>query len=523
MACCPTEAKYGYDDSRFEKAVDDHFHCSICYNVLKEPMMCRNNEHLFCRDCITEHLNTNSHTCPECNEDLTFETLRRARVISNFLSGLKIKCDYSHRGCQEYLRLEELGSHVENCGFAPVKCSNEECEMIVNKREVIHHESTVCEYRKVKCHNCVKIEQDVEEMKEKMEEVKEKIEGMDEKMKGIETKMEEKMGRKAADVEDLKGLMMQMFEKLRFLENTIQISSAVNYTSNTFMEDILVAGGWDSDGNYLKSVERFSLKKNVWERVSSMNVGRIAATSFAYENQVFVLGGCFTCWIEVLNLNEDRLQWEISKIKLPFICTCLRSVVYQNRPVLFCACGRSHHCTELCLTAPYTCKKVCEMPEQRRKFYTVVAFEKKILIFGGKNVKDNHRLEDVLEFDLTTREFKVLPSLPGVVSSMAGVRWGDKAILIGGYGEGGRSKKVLMYDSTTGTTADLPSMLEKREACAAVITGNTIVVMGGRGESGRVRSVEAFTLGGYFWRYLPAMNDVKSAATATILPTKNVR
>ena len=524
MACCQTEAKYGYDDSRFEKAVDDHLHCSICYNVLKEPMMCRNNEHLFCRDCITEHLNTNSHTCPECNEDLTVETLRPSRLASNILSGLKMKCDYSHRGCLEYIRLEELDSHVENCGFAPVKCSNEECEMIVNKRDIIHHESTVCEYRKVKCHNCVKIEQDVDEIKEKMdanmEEMKEKIEKT---MNGMEKKMEKKMVGMTADVDDLKRLMMQMFEKLRFLENTIQISSAINCASNEFMEDILVAGGWDSDDNKLKSVERFSWKKNVWEKVSSMNVGRITAASFVYENQVFVLGGCFSPSFEALLLNEDPLQWDISKAKLPFHCTCLRSVVYQSRAVIFCACGNSDHCTELCLTAPYTCKKLCEMPEPQRKFYTVVAFEKKILIFGGKNVKDNHRLGDVLEFDLTTREFKVLPSLPGVVSSMAGVRWGDQAVLIGGFDEDGPSKKVLMYDSTTGTTADLPSMLEKREACAAVITGNTIVVMGGRRESGRVRSVEAFTLGGYSWRYLPAMNDVRSSATATILPTKSVR
>ena len=156
MACCPTEEKYGYDDSRFEKAVDAHFHCSICYNVLKEPVMCRNNEHIFCRGCITEHLTVNSHTCPECNEDLTVETLRKARLVSNYLSELKIKCDYSNRGCQEFIRLEELDSHVENCGFAPVKCSNEECGMVINKREIIHHESTVCEYRKVNCHNCVK-------------------------------------------------------------------------------------------------------------------------------------------------------------------------------------------------------------------------------------------------------------------------------------------------------------------------------------------------------------------------------
>ena len=182
--------------------------------------MCRNNEHLFCRDCITEHLNTNSHTCPECNEDLTVETLRRARVVSNVLSGLKIKCDYSHRGCHEYIRLEELDSHVENCGFEPVKCSNKECEMIVNKLEIIHHESTVCEYRKVKCHNCVKIEQDVEEMKEKMDGIKEK---MDENMEEMKEKIEKTMN-------GMEEKMVQMFEKLRFLENAIQISSAVNYS-----------------------------------------------------------------------------------------------------------------------------------------------------------------------------------------------------------------------------------------------------------------------------------------------------
>ena len=99
---------------------------------------------------------------------------------------------------------------------------------------------------------------------------------------------------------------------------------------------------------------------------------------------------------------------------------------------------------------------------------------------------------------------------------------GDQAVLIGGYGEDGSSKKVLMYDSKTGSTTKLPSMLEERSACAAVITGNTIVVMGGLGQSDRVRSVEAFTLGGYSWRYLPAMNDIRSGATATVLPTKNV-
>ena len=187
----------------------------------------------------------NSHTCRQCNEDLTVETLRRARVVSNVLSALKIKCDYFHRGCQEYVRLEELDSHVENCGFAPVKCSNKECEMIVNKREIIHHESTVCEYKKVKCHNCVKIEQDVEEMKKKMNgmnwRVEERMKVLNEDIEGI-----------GARVDEVSTFFAQMFEKLRFVENAIQISYAVNYASSAYVEDILVAGGKDDDDNPLK-------------------------------------------------------------------------------------------------------------------------------------------------------------------------------------------------------------------------------------------------------------------------------
>ena len=86
-----------------------------------------------------------------------------------------------------------------------------------------------------------------------------------------------------------------------------------------------------------------------------------------------------------------------------------------------------------------------------------------------------------------------MPSLRSKLRDMAALRWGNQAVLIGGFGDRGPSKEVLMYDSKTGNITELPSMLEKRSACAAVISGNTIVVMGGRGECGRVRSVEAFT------------------------------
>ena len=177
MACCQKEEKYGYDDSRFEKDVDENFHCSVCYNVLKEPRMCRNNEHIFCLACISQHLKVNSETCPECNEHLSLDTLRKApRVLRNCLSKLTINCDHASRGCPQFTCLEELETHVSNCGYAPVLCSNAECGMEMNKQDKVHHETEVCEYRRVKCQDCGKMQEVVGKLEGKMMELDRKLE-----------------------------------------------------------------------------------------------------------------------------------------------------------------------------------------------------------------------------------------------------------------------------------------------------------------------------------------------------------
>ncbi|CAB3976976.1 E3 ubiquitin- ligase NRDP1 isoform X1 [Paramuricea clavata] len=199
MACCPTEEKYGYEDSRFEKDVDQHFHCSICYNVFKEPRMCRNNEHVFCLACISEHLKVNSQTCPECSEHLSVDTLRRPRVLSNYLSKLKINCDYASRGCPEFTCVEDLKAHVASCGFAPVFCSNENCGMEINKQEKDHHETVVCEYRKTNCHDCGQIQEVVGRLEGSLVALDGNVEAANEKMEKNHADMKKivgKIGRK---------------------------------------------------------------------------------------------------------------------------------------------------------------------------------------------------------------------------------------------------------------------------------------------------------------------------------------
>ena len=298
MAFCSTMVKYGYEDCRFEKDVDENFHCSICYNVLKEPRMCRNNEHLFCLDCITEHLRVNSQTCPECNEHLSIDTLRRARLANKYLSKLKINCDHASRGCPQFICLEDLKTHVAICGYAPVLCSNAECGMEFNQQDKVRHETEVCEYRRVKCHDCGQIQEDVQTLKRNLSVLDEKVEATKKEMKSnhvqvkqVVRKLEERLmkfdgkvrtsqdqmkqevnkvkkdvkdvneslSKLNKDVDEVKVMMIQVLETLNMLEKRNKMPSSTAGILDAPRKDILVAGGL---GNAYKSTEIY-----IWENI----------------------------------------------------------------------------------------------------------------------------------------------------------------------------------------------------------------------------------------------------------------
>ena len=179
-----SKLEQGYEDERFESSVSKSYHCVICLNVFKDPVMCRENEHLFCRACITKHL-TNSRTCPSCMDKLTVDTLREApRIVTNYLSELRIRCEFFSRGCG-FIDLEKLDKHVKECGYAPVVCSNEGCESEVNKRDLIHHETIVCEHRRVQCHNCGETREELNKVNEKLDKMETKFTQLNETLNQI--------------------------------------------------------------------------------------------------------------------------------------------------------------------------------------------------------------------------------------------------------------------------------------------------------------------------------------------------
>ena len=559
MASCLSVVKYGYEDCRFEKDVDEDLHCSICYNVLKEPRMCRNNEHLFCLDCITEHIRVNSQTCPECNEHLSVDTLRRAPVINNFLSKLKINCDHASRGCPEFTCLEELKTHVATCGYAPVLCSNAECGMEINKQDKVRHETEVCEYRRVKCHDCGQIQEDVETLKRSLLELDEKVEATNKEIKNDHVEMKqalrnvraqvealktsqdqnceqikqdqqqikkevkdvkESLSKVNKDVDEVKVMMIQVLQKLNRLEQHNKVSSPTAGILDTPKEDILVAGGYYHDGA-AKSTEIYSWEENAWFEVSEMNEKHWMASSFIYNDQFFVVGGWYCKTIEKLNLNELPLKWMKYPGELPYSCRNHQTVVYQQHIIHIGGYNQgrwSDMISELQLTSPCTMKKLCQMPEPR-SCYGAGIFEDKVTILGGEG--DQGHLNTVLEFDVNKNECKKMPPLPHPLSRMATVCWRDQVVVLGGWNKRENAlNDVFMYDCKTGKITALPFMLEKRYDCWAVITGDTIVVIGGDNEKGEsLRSVECFTMGGSAWKYLPAMNKVRYGAVAEVLPS----
>ena len=459
-----------------------------------------------------------------------------------------------------FARLEELETHVSNCGYAPVLCSNAECGMEINKQDKVHHETKVCEYRRVKCQDCEKMQEVVGklegrmmEMDRKVEEIRgetkkefqklgnalkytdDKVEAMHEEVKKEVGDVKKEVGevkkevkdvkenpsKVNKDVDEVKVMMSQVLEKLNVLEHLNKLPSPTEGMLNTPREDILIAGG-DDDGT---GTEIFSWEKNGWFEVSPMNEKHLGASSFISKDQLFVVGGECCKTIETLDFSVLPLKWKKFPRELPFKCDDFQTVVCQQTVIHIGGYNyekgqMSNMISELQLTSPSSCfmKELCQMPEPRN-CHSAEVFEGKVLILG---VYSNFvaTLDSVLEFDQKRNEFKEMPKLSLALMRMATVRWREEVVVLGGLNKGyDVLNDVFMYNIRTGKITVLPSMLEKRCSCCAVITGNTIVVMGGDNEENEhLKTVECFTMGGSTWEYLPAMNNARYNAVAEVLP-----
>ena len=560
MAMASSVYDTGYEDELFQYPVGPSFHCCICTNVIKDPVMCH-NEHIFCRDCITRHL-INSHTCPTCMQPLTVETLRQApRGIRNLLSELQIRCEFFDRGCGKFVQLGDLERHVADCGFAPAVCSNEGCQLEVNKQDLLHHETAVCELRRVKCHSCNDIRREIDTMKVDLVAINVKLDKNDENLRSNGNSVNEVKAvveNVVAKVELVQQQLNKQEESNRRLEvEVVEINKSVNeimkqvekmtqQTSHEVQAEesknasaegldrepmVVVTGGYDGK-QQLNSVEIFSLKNGTWTPLKRMKEHRQGLSSVVSDNHIFVSGGFAggRNWIKSVEKILNAIQvnqsttWENAPVELPARLVGHRSVIYNGQLIVIGGYdnhkkANSDSITEISLVPPYTNKLLATMP-QTRCSHGVAIFDDKILIVGGgKSHQSNSVLKGVVVYDINKKACQDLASLPYPVREMAAVKWGDDNVMIMG---GARCDdqpldKVLMYNIKTQKSHELPNMKYKRIGCVAAVVRDTVIVMGGKDEKGNaLKSVEGFRFDRYSWEELAPMHEARCWAAAVV-------
>ena len=547
----------GYEDDRFENPVSQNFHCPICLKVFKDPVTCQRNQHCFCRSCITRHL-TNSETCPSCKEELTLKTLTQPpRIFMSCFSELKIRCDYINRGCQRFVQLGDLKTHVKDCDFTPVLCSNEGCLAQINKRDRTHHEAELCEFRILKCHECSEIRKEMDEVKmflsavtdqveevkvnveattDQVEEVKMNVAATHAKVEEMKTNSNNKMNEIKKEMRDIKKELTEINTQLmtqpdqmcgiqEAQEKMMKEIERIQIDAANVNESVVIAGGFGT--RKLNTVEIFRWSERSWSPLQPMKESRRGASSFVYKNRIIVtggdIGGSYTDKME--SMSSDSFvgfgQWSNVPAKLPAKLWGHSSVVYNERLIVTGGFDAdkmvfSDSIHEILLTPPYAAEFLSRMSEPRI-YHGVELFDDKILVVGGRkaaSVKDN--VASAVIYDINKNECKEMAPLPFAVSEMATVRWGDNVIVIGGADENNKAlNTVVIYNVKTGKSHMLPEMKCKRKRCAAVVSQNTIVVMGGRDEQGKIlNSVERFSFNSYLWEHLPPMIEARVNATA---------
>ena len=231
-------------------------------------------------------------------------------MVKDYLDELNIRCVYRDRGCEEIVQLQHLDQHEDSCGFTPAVCGNQGCGAILNKRDLIHHESELCEYRKLKCHSCeetAKTLADVEKQTTRMEtnqknmetklvnleknmetqikntdttmkntaimeirlaNVETRMENVEMKMVHMKTDLEGKLDAVNNEVKGLRAVLVEAFNEMKDVlvkmdgkkeENARKVSGP-----SGDRENIIVAGGYGKD-----SVEMFNRRQRTWSPLGS--------------------------------------------------------------------------------------------------------------------------------------------------------------------------------------------------------------------------------------------------------------
>ena len=357
----------------------------------------------------------------------------------------------------------------------------------------------------------VKLQKQVDDLGKKM------TEELQKQFNDHNTKLQGQVDDLSNKINKMCEMQTQMMTKVTQMMVEVKQLKKMNPGQHLVRKNIIMAGGYNRMIN-INSVEIFSWSQKRWTMINPMSMCRTRASAVTYQGEVLISGGFdgkkSADTIETSSCDQS-VEWKISHVKLPEERCSHATVMYKDNLILSGGIRHGDKIYEVSMVQPYSTKILTTMPKPRYD-HTMELFEDKLFIFGGchRGVQDTVRM-----YNLVTKEWKMMKSLPFAVDEMASVLWQNNVILLGGKNiTYAAVDSVVMYNLTTEESKYLPSMKHKRHGCAAVVTGDVLVVMGGYDGENYLKSVEAFHFQEQVWEELPDMNEARGYASAVVKP-----
>ena len=97
-----------------------NFMCSICIELVENPVMIKLCEHIFCQECLNSW-SANNNCCPDCRIAYTETDVGKSRFLDNLISEFVMLQCYNEN-CPETFSPLLFKSHLENCDFREFIC-----------------------------------------------------------------------------------------------------------------------------------------------------------------------------------------------------------------------------------------------------------------------------------------------------------------------------------------------------------------------------------------------------------------
>jgi F0F1-type ATP synthase membrane subunit b/b' len=470
------------------------------------------------------------------------------------------------------VQVENLKRHVASCGFSPVQCSNDGCDVLVNASDKLHHETEVCDFRNLKCHDCGQLKNEVKEMKDQ---IKNEMNGMKEEMKNeIQNEMKGMKEEMKGEIKnEVKEGMKEMIDQVLVHQDQMQdrISSEVNEEVKNEVRDMKVEiknemkgmienemkGMKEEIKNEMKGMkeEMKEMKEEMKNEMKGMkeemkeivmnavrdamagikglevemensNQSSQATCSTDARENIFVVGGVWggKCGINKINKSTECFNWADQT------WTVLDSAVFE---------GRSHTCSFLYQgqmvvaggsdgnkTNTMKCLNIADPAATWKDFavnlpfkfsnHKVICHNDRLFLSGGWIPE---RCSDaVYEVQLVPPyASKMLTRLPQPKSYHGMEMFDQKLFILGGYDGKKIRASVVQYDLVKNECKEMPALPYAVDEMATVLWRNNVLVIGGEDKrNNALNKVAMYDINTGRSQMLPCMKQKRRGCTAVL-------